>query len=84
MKLGPAGFEPATRRLCVPLQLSLPPSEFVGWTFSSSQYGMPAVKSLHLPHGVGLGSGLPAKASPNLTGQHQRITSQAALLSRML
>lgn len=82
VQMGPAGFEPATSRLCVPLQLSLPHvSLWAGLSLHPS--GMPAVKSLHLPL-RGLGSGLPAKASPNLTGKHLKIASQAALLSRML
>ncbi len=45
--VGPAGLEPATNRLCIPLQLSLPLSGL--WSgLSLHPRGMPAVQSLHL------------------------------------
>jgi len=45
--VGEAGFEPATNRLCVPLQLSLPLSSLRSG-LSLHPRGMPAVQSLHL------------------------------------
>jgi len=59
--MGPAGFEPATNRLCIPLRLSSPLSGL--WAGLSLHLGrrprVPAVQSLHLPASGGLGSGLP-------------------------
>lgn len=45
--VGAVGIEPTTKRLCTPLQLSLPRKEFVVRTVSSS-IRMPTVQSLHL------------------------------------
>ena len=79
------GFEPTTSRLCVPLQLSLP--DRVGlWSglslhLSAEAGKMPAVKSLHLLQlGAEAWLGITiSKASPNLTGDHTRVSSDAAL-----
>lgn len=57
--MGPAGFEPATDRLCIPLQLSLP-DEVCGLDCPFTPKWGPASQSLHLPR-KGLGSGLPTK-----------------------
>ena len=59
--MGPAGFEPATNRLCIPLRLSPPLlGLWAGLSLHPDQMSrVPAIQSLHLPTVGGLGSGLP-------------------------
>jgi hypothetical protein len=60
-EMGPAGFEPATNRLCIPLRFSPPLSGL--WAGLSLHPDIrprvPAIQSLHLPASCELGSGLP-------------------------
>ena len=53
---------------------------FVVWTFSSpSAEPLGACRQVSTPSPEsGLGSGLPVKASPNLTGDHAQVSSRAA------
>ncbi len=51
------GFEPTTNRLCLPAAAFAARFRFVVWTVSSLYES--AVQSLHLPHVLRLGSGLP-------------------------
>ena len=80
--VGRAGFEPATNRLCAPLQLSLPLSSL--WSgLSLHPPRMPAVQSLHLS--PDMTSGDLARdyhvyqASPNLTGYTYRLPDKQPL-----
>ena len=47
--VGPAGFEPATKRLCIPLQLSLSLSGLRAGTTPSPGLWAPATRLVHLP-----------------------------------
>ena len=86
-KVGPAGFEPATKRLCIPPRLSPPLSGlWAGLSFHpfrngclpSSLYTFPAARAwlgIALPCGEGF---------PEFDRYHLEITPQAALLQRVL
>jgi len=80
--VGPAGFEPATNRLCVPLQLSLPLSGLRSG-LSLHPRGMPAVQSLHLSwHGQDLARDchcLAAPGFPEFDRIYLLVAQQAAL-----
>ena len=83
--MGPAGFEPATKRLCIPPQLSLPLSGL--WAgLSLRPEGAPAVQSLHLPrYEAWLGITMPCgEGFPEFDRVHLGIAPQAAHLSRPL
>ncbi len=76
-----AGFEPATFGLCIPATAFAAGSHAVCgldflFTLGRTVRGLPS--SLYTFLESRLGSGLPVKASPNLTGDHARVSLCAA------